>query len=1064
MTHGERPTGRRPRGWVAVAAIVLIGAAGWLAWEAVDAPQSSDERPLASHATGDEGDAALPGGRARVIEAQPVRTVDPPRAGEIRVVKADGSPANARVYTTSAAAWSRDAARDMGRTGDDGVLLAEEREAEPRAYLWALGSGRIAGPTPVVERGQTLTLGAGARIRVHVRRPDGSAIAGASCEGYRWSDRGISDDDGAIELSGFAPQTEVGVYAEVFGGRYFPASERVTTGENGSVTDVDVVVEETVGPFVLVRVVGDVSPEDQVRIELSGADRKLKATTVHGDDPPLLVSLQGRAHAPVTISARSRGKRVVSRELAGLDEGTTTEVVLELLAGGVPSRGRVFDVDGSPAAGTHVDTRDRVLRSRGPVRTDEEGWFDVRVTWYGREILAARDGESVSTAVALAGDLKEIVLHLREMGAIEGVVRDVATRRPIEGASVGLYLDEFRGRTRWDSQTDADGRYRFSGLPPATFVLPVHIPTDRSRDTQEDDDLFERAKELSPDGLIREGIAHRSDGRTTLFHDFLAVSEPGGWICLRVVPAAGIELPDEIDLGHVWHAEHRPRTIPRYPDTLEGETEVRRFLKPGYHEFRATAGDLVGESRVVHVAGTAQLADVEIVMQRVRRVIARLVDGDGTPFELRDVEVTLTLVARGRRLELGDEDTDADGRVDLTTIAPTADALDRSDVELVFTVEGDGVMDTEPDDGGVNLRLSGVEWARRLREGGSEPLVVDVPLLDPIPVVVELVDTLGRPAAGVALRWWANSGNDEGYDAVTDERGCATLFRFADNDSLWMSADEPWVGSGEFRVGENVSERPRLTVDRRRTVRLRAVFPDGSPAAKRRVHYRHSGGSGVGTTDQDGELDVDVPASETRLSPSVRDLWVNESLVILAGATEAEFVVEPQHPVLVRLVFPPELRRPSFVTLRVGERREQRWVRIADEGAIEDRVDLPARPLRIEVELKHPLYAGIGHYDGESDDATVEVTPVPLRAVVLELVDEDGEPLRETAVHVRARYERRALDERGTTDVEGRITVRVPGIEIAMGIEMEGREPETLYYDPGDEAEGPIRVELPPAR
>ncbi len=1061
---GESDTRRSRAGPLiaAVAGLVLAGVATWIVLSG-EMPRGPDGRVATPPAVDRETVSARESPvRVRVVPDDPARSRSVHPAGVIRVVGADGTSASARVYTTAEPHWSEDDALDMGRAGDDGLLDVEERDAEPLAFLWAFDYGRMAGPEAVTAEGQTLTLGPGATIRVHVQRPDGSPVVGAICRDSEWRDRGISGPEGHVVLSGYPRESKVSMFARVIGDLRTFGRTRVTTGADGTTTVVDVVVDATIGPFALVRFSGDVAAADgMLLLELSGGGERPHTEMLRGDVAPVLVSLRGRDTGPVSLTARVSGKRVARRILEDLAAGTTTPVELVLVDGGAPLRGRVVHADGSPAAEVYVNTTDRALRTSGSAQTDADGWFDVWPKWLGREILAVREAEACSPVVALHDDLEELVLTLGPGATIEGVVRDATTGRAIDGALVGLWF----GYANWVTTTDGNGRYRFGGLPPGTFVAPAHIPSDRSSDTRADADRWSRARRAPDEQQIRDGIAYRIEGDETIRRDFVAIAELGATGLLRFSFPEGLPAPAEIELTHAWSETDRaPDENSTYLGTFEGAAEVRRFLKQGHHRFRATAPGLIGESEFIHVAGNAPLPDYVIVMQHVRRVMARIVGQDGVPLAQRDIEVTLTVVGPDGTRKAGDAETDATGMADLTDCAPSANRVDVPELFVVFTLDADGLYQADATDADANLQIPGREWARRLREDVTEPLVIDIPLVDPPAVIVSVVDAQGRPAPGVPIFWQSNGGDDDGYEATSDHSGMLTLARFDDSDILWLSARGAWIGEAELWVRAWESEALTMTVDRRRTVRLRVVLPDGTPVAHRTVGLGGPGWGWGGRADAGGEFDAEIPASETTLRVGVADHWTLGEVRVPAGATEAEVVVEATAPVTIRLEIPTAIRRPKFVSIFVGERRSRQLMSLPSAGPLENTIDLPPRALSLSVDIKHPRYAGAARYDGSSDVVTVKIEPIPLRIVVLELVDANDEPLAQRAVHVYSRSDRRELDEQLVTDAEGRVTLRVPPVEIAARLDVDGRETTDWSYDPEDEDEGPISVRLRPAR
>ncbi len=183
-----------------------------------------------------------------------------------------------------------------------------------------------------------------------------------------------------------------------------------------------------------------------------------------------------------------------------VESGATLEMDI-VLAPGREAWLRVVDASsGAPVPGARVRYRDR-----GPIPTDE----DERITWTSDDAGSVRakpipagdvtfeveadayiapEERFVLAAGAEASQAAPLVVRLMRGASIEGIVR-LPDGRPAEGAEVGVDRDPMmRGhipltmRARFADNaatTDADGRFRISGLAPGTTPLLVTLRRER---------------------------------------------------------------------------------------------------------------------------------------------------------------------------------------------------------------------------------------------------------------------------------------------------------------------------------------------------------------------------------------------------------------------------------------------------------------------------------------------------------------------------------------------------------------------------------------------------------
>ena len=102
-----------------------------------------------------------------------------------------------------------------------------------------------------------------------------------------------------------------------------------------------------------------------------------------------------------------------------------------------------------------------------------------------------------------------------QTGAVTGVITDVSTRQPLEGATVNL------AGTPASALTDAGGRYLLDGVPPGTYTVKVVVPGygTRSREVEVmpegtlEIDFRLRVSGVDPDQLVAVGFAGRTERR-----------------------------------------------------------------------------------------------------------------------------------------------------------------------------------------------------------------------------------------------------------------------------------------------------------------------------------------------------------------------------------------------------------------------------------------------------------------------------------------------------------------------------------------------------------------------
>lgn len=187
------------------------------------------------------------------------------------------------------------------------------------------------------------------------------------------------------------------------------------------------------------------------------------------------------AGAPGHLPQRATGVEVRA--------GATARVDLALAAGGTVVRGTVTDASAGPIEGATVTARIRqgwsgASSATAAALTDGEGRYALSLA-PGPYQIAASHPEYVGASASLEVGTAEATLDLQLVpgGALEGVVKDVATRALVPGATVIVERDRAggwnEGRARVETKAGADGRFRVGGLVPGTLAVRAEVDDGR---------------------------------------------------------------------------------------------------------------------------------------------------------------------------------------------------------------------------------------------------------------------------------------------------------------------------------------------------------------------------------------------------------------------------------------------------------------------------------------------------------------------------------------------------------------------------------------------------------
>jgi hypothetical protein len=176
-----------------------------------------------------------------------------------------------------------------------------------------------------------------------------------------------------------------------------------------------------------------------------------------------------QAYVTARVGAYSRSAWFNAEE----DQETRTTIV-------VPTGGRIAGVVRHATKGLLADVRitgrpdDEGRLEFLDARTNAEGRFLLdpvppgswKISIGGKDVISLKDYVSVKLGQGGSADVGVIEVG---GGAIDGVVRDGATGRPLAGVTV-----EIRDPLFWDTTTDLRGRFRFEDLTPCLYDISFH--------------------------------------------------------------------------------------------------------------------------------------------------------------------------------------------------------------------------------------------------------------------------------------------------------------------------------------------------------------------------------------------------------------------------------------------------------------------------------------------------------------------------------------------------------------------------------------------------------------
>jgi len=537
--------------------------------------------------------------------------------------------------------WLSSAPPRSTSSGDDGSF-AFERLVD-RTYSVTARSGDLFGG-PVIQKQLAeqvvIRMSRGATVSVHVLGDgDAAPIRGAAVELAMTTDQtSTTDGDGVAVFHGVRP----GWVAAIATATGFAPSEGGTLVGTGA-PSVELTLLLHKGAAVSGRVVDDkgqpvahasVTREDAGRAWDSGASRKLAVETSDKGEFAFAVvppgsfrflaqheTLAPASSTPVTVD--------------GIHATQGIEIVMR--PGGVLT-GKVVTKDASPAAYASVSVAPKAamdFQNWGGTRqitADEKGEFVIR--GLPRQQVRVRAESEVAASgisdVDLSGPeaAKDVTLVLDVSGTIAGIVVDSAGQ-PVPEAQVVALKDLWGGDMESyalsgfsTAITDGGGAFTIRGLDDGEYQLSPHR---RAMGPQE--------------GRGQKGTTARA-GATNVR---LVLASPGSIKGKLVLASGGV--PKLATVSISWR-----RSTP----AIGGEF-VLDDIDPGHYDLRVVGPEFAEQTKrdLEVTAGKATDAGT-IKLERGRRLIGTVVDGNGAPVPGVTVRVGRTLFSEGGKAGEGD--------------------------------------------------------------------------------------------------------------------------------------------------------------------------------------------------------------------------------------------------------------------------------------------------------------------------------------------------------------------------------------------------------------------------
>jgi hypothetical protein len=531
---------------------------------------------------------------------------------------------------------------------DDPLVTGEQRNFRP--ITWGYTEGRLQFDGQSVEAnirmlregtvaGRVLNhqgVPIGARVRLTGLGPDATGKPSATIRGER-------DSDPATGLFIFPGQLFAGPWTVQAASPFYPSVIKAS----GYTSEIDPNVTNVVLQFPPLRdfngrLVGQVFLPDGQPVG-EGVRVKINFT----DDYEILTDTNGFFDTQIALPARGYRVEAIddSTGLRGLSNirlsaGITNRVEVNLLTKNSSVAVTVLRGNGLPAAGARVDLEHGSYPSDAPIAlfADAQGRVTFSNLWEGRYAVCAEFAEG-STRVFARGGVTvaanatgQVNLRLGATGSIAGrfVLLDQTT--PVEGAQITIGSLGF-------ASTDADGRFRFDGVPLGSYTL---ITSDPVTGAYARGTATLSVADVTVEVVLVEGARGEINGYVldSYGQEFVA----GATVTVRYTD--GLTSARTVTTG--------PDGRFSIPGSPVGNFSVVANDRPAAQGGRGTSGSIAGT-----LSADTLVASVTVALQPLGTLPVRVVRDDGvTPAS----NVTVTIGSRQR-------DTDDQGAVEFDNLA-----------------------------------------------------------------------------------------------------------------------------------------------------------------------------------------------------------------------------------------------------------------------------------------------------------------------------------------------------------------------------------------------------------
>jgi len=502
--------------------------------------------------------------------------------------------------------------------------------------------------------------------------------------------------------------------------------------------------------------------------------------------------------------------------LQALTRWATLLCALALLAGPgahaetLTATGTVLMPDGEPAAGAEVfvfwffsNADGEVDQVEAETTTAEDGIFELTVEGQGDSIRswpvgAMLEGYGLGWTATEPDRLHDLTIRLHEGTTVAGRVVD-PTGQPVEGATVMVQevggdedsSDSIYPPQRLASETDADGRYEFPGMPVGKQVR-----------------LSAYSSGFAPCYFVRGKAEEMSDREITL--------EPGGAITGRVVregePVPGVRIHARREEGYHERA---------WATTREDGSFAIDQMKAGIQTVYVDPPESWTAAPVRHVnAPVGEPIDVGEIELIRGGVVNGLVSDRETGEPVTKVAVTAYPSEEDFPFAgLWTTYADADGHYELR-LPPGR-----------YWLHGDGR--------GAGYQYRGDEpWLHEVEVADGQSVEGFDMSLTPIEahtVTGVVVDEDGRPVEGALVK---AAGGVRG-EAQTDAEGRFQIAGEGEGMTALLAIDQR-RGLVARAVAHSIDDEPRITLGPGAWATIRLVDPEGNGIARQPVNCRYS--------------------------------------------------------------------------------------------------------------------------------------------------------------------------------------------------------------------------------